>query len=514
MPMMTFFRRLEPFQCGGRIVLGFAVGQGQGTPGFNVDRHIGREFMVGGSHPASAASGSDILALIGDGVVSTDGSGRILLFNRAAEEIFGYEADEILGETVEILLPRRFRARHVSDVKAFAADSEATRRIMGHRRDVLGQRKNGEEFPVEATLSRHVLSGNTTLTVVIRDVSERRHLEQELETRNRELAANESRLRLALGGGRMGTWEWSLQNNELVGDDALRHLWGLSEQKRLNVDDAFARVHPEDLPGLRRVLDNAIARTEEFAGEFRIRDREGSSRWVAARGTVLRGGEGEAQTLVGVSFDVSERRELDEQRRLLAAELNHRKKNMMALVQSVVSLSSRGTQSVDAYKQALQGRLGAVAKSLNLTQDGESGTTLLDQLLRELEPFRNAHGTNIVLAGPTVSLDAKTGLSVGLVLHELATNAAKYGALSLATGTVSVEWALEDSDRGCWLTLEWRESGGPPVSPPTHRGFGSTLIETTLTRSLRGKVEIDYLPQGLFCRMALPLENKEERLSL
>ena len=143
--------------------------------------------MVGGSHPASAASGSDILALIGDGVVSTDGSGRILLFNRAAEEIFGYEADEILGETVEILLPRRFRARHVSDVKAFAADSEATRRIMGHRRDVLGQRKNGEEFPVEATLSRHVLSGNTTLTVVIRDVSERRHLEQELETRTASL---------------------------------------------------------------------------------------------------------------------------------------------------------------------------------------------------------------------------------------------------------------------------------------------------------------------------------------
>lgn len=470
--------------------------------------------MVGGSHPASAASGSDILALIGDGVVSTDGSGRILLFNRAAEEIFGYEADEILGETVEILLPRRFRARHVSDVKAFAADSEATRRIMGHRREVLGQRKNGEEFPVEATLSRHVLSGNTTLTVVIRDVSERRHLEQQLETRNRELAANESRLRLALEGGRMGTWEWNLQNNKLVGDDALRHLWGLSEQERLNVDDAFARVHPEDLPGLRRVLDNAIARTEEFTGEFRTRDREGSSRWVAARGTVLRGGAGEAKTLVGVSFDVSERRELDEQRRLLAAELNHRMKNMMALVQSVVSLSSRGTQSVDAYKQALQGRLGAVAKSLHLTQGGESGTTLLDQLLRELEPFRNAHGTNIVLAGPTVPLDAKTGLSVGLVLHELATNAAKYGALSRATGTVSVEWALEDSDRGCWLTLEWRESGGPPVSPPTHRGFGSALIETTLTRSLRGKVEIDYLRQGLLCRMALPLENKEDRPSL
>lgn len=465
--------------------------------------------MVGRHHPASAASGSDILALIGDGVVSTDESGRILLFNRAAEEIFGYEADEILGKTVEILLPHRFGARHVSDVKAFAAASEATRRIMGHRRDVLGQRKNGEEFPVEATVSRHVLNGNTTLTVVIRDVSERRRFEQELETRNRELAASERRLRLALEGGRMGTWEWNLQNNELVADDDLRHLWGLSEQARVHVDDAFARVHPEDLPGLRRVLDNSIAGTEEFAGEFRVRDGQGSSRWVAVRGTVLRGGGGEAKTIVGVSFDVSERRELEEQRRLLAAELNHRMKNMMALVQSVVSLTSRGTNSVDAYKQALQGRLGAIAKSLNLTQGGESRTTLLDQILRELEPFRNADGTNVVLEGPPISFDAKMGLSVGLVLHELATNAAKYGALSVSTGVVEVKWGIEQGDGSRLLTLEWRESGGPPVSPPTHRGFGSTLIETTLTRSLRGTVAFDYLPHGLLCRIMVPLDAAE-----
>jgi PAS domain S-box-containing protein len=465
--------------------------------------------MVGRNHPASAASGSDILALIGDGVVSTDESGHILLFNRAAEEIFGYDADEIFGKAIEILLPSRFHARHVSDVQAFAAGSEATRRIMGHRREVLGRRKNGEEFPVEATLSWHVLDGRITLTVVIRDVSESRRFEQELEAHNRKLAASESRLRLALEGGRMGTWEWNLQNNELVGDGAMRHLWGLSEQGPLNVDDAFAKVHPDDLPELRRVLDRAIAKDGEFAREFRVLDREESSRWVAGQGAVLWGRAGEAETMVGVTFDVSERRELEEQRRLLAAELNHRMKNMMTLVQSVVSLTSRGTSSVDAYKQALQGRLGAIAKSLNLTQGGESRTTLLDQILRELEPFRNADGTNVVLEGPPISFDAKMGLSVGLVLHELATNAAKYGALSVSTGVVEVKWGIEQGDGSRLLTLEWRESGGPPVSPPTHRGFGSTLIETSLTRSLRGTVKFDYLPRGLLCRIMVPLDAAE-----
>ena len=134
---------------------------------------------------------------------------------------------------------------------------------------------------------------------------------------------------------------------------------------------------------------------------------------------------------------------------------------------------------------------------------------LLDQILRELEPFRNADGTNVVLEGPPISFDAKMGLSVGLVLHELATNAAKYGALSVSTGVVEVKWGIEQGDGSRLLTLEWRESGGPPVSPPTHRGFGSTLIETSLTRSLRGTVKFDYLPRGLLCRIMVPLDAAE-----
>ncbi len=198
-----------------------------------------------------------------------------MLFNHAAEAIFGYAAEEILGEAVEILIPDRFHADHRGDVRSFAAGSETARRIMGHRREVLGRRKSGEEFPVEATVSRRPIDGSTTLRVVIRDVSERRRIEHELAARNRELTTSESRLRLALEGGRMGTWEWNLQSIELVGDNAMRQLWGLREAGPLtakdgtDADDASARIHPDDLPELRRVLDGAIARDGEFASEFR-----------------------------------------------------------------------------------------------------------------------------------------------------------------------------------------------------------------------------------------------------
>lgn len=451
-------------------------------------------------------SGSDVLALVGDGVVSTDENGRVLLFNRAAEEIFGYKADEVLGEAVEMLIPERFRHGHAGDVQEFAAGTEATRRIMGHRREVLGRRKNSEEFPVEATVSRRTLNGRTVLTVVVRDISERNRFEQELEARNRALAASENQLRLALKGGRMGTWQWNLRTDELDGDAPMRQLWCLPGRGTLNVGTAFERIHPEDLPDLKAALDQAIGRGGEYKCEFRIVDPKGSTRWLAGQGAVLRSPAGEAETMLGVTFDVTERREIEEQRRLLSAELNHRMKNMMALVQSVVALTSRNASSVESYKRSLQGRLGAIAETQSLLMESNwSSLTLIEQLLSELGPYRNAEGTNVALDGPTIAFDPKAGLSVGLVFHELATNAAKYGALSVPTGRVEVKWRIEDGEGGHRLVLKWREVGGPTVSPPTRRGFGSTLIERTLSQSLGGAVEMDYRREGVVCRIELPL---------
>ncbi|WP_230531962.1 sensor histidine kinase [Microvirga roseola] len=457
-------------------------------------------------HPAYEAPAADVLALVGDAIVSTDECGRILLFNRAAEETFGYRTEEVLGEPVENLLPQRFRQHHKADVRAFAEGAEGTRRIMGHRREVSGRRKNGEEFPVEATVSRQSLFGRTTLTVVIRDISERKRIEQELEARNRVLEASEGRLRLALKGGRMGIWEWNLKTNAVVADAAARRLWGLPERRTLQSEHALERVHHDDLPQMKEALEDAIEESTEFRLEFRIICPDDTVRWVASKAVVLYDSRGEPEVMSGVTFDITERREIEEQRRLISSELSRRMKNMMALVSSVVALSARNADTVETYKQSLQGPLGAISETHSLlVESGWSSTTLIEQLLFELEAYRSPEGTNIVLDGPAIAFEPQVGLSVGLVLHELATNAAKYGALSVPSGCVEVRWTVEDGPESHHLALEWKERGGPRVSPPKRRGFGTTLIERSLNQTVGGTVELDYRPEGLLCRIMLPL---------
>lgn len=129
----------------------------------------------------------DVLALIADSVICADEGGRVLLFNRAAEQAFGYSASEVIGQHVEMLLPQRHRAEHANQVRSFALGDGTTNRLMGHRREVCGQRKNGEEFPAEATVSRQSVKGSTVLTVVVRDITERKGLEEQRETIAREL---------------------------------------------------------------------------------------------------------------------------------------------------------------------------------------------------------------------------------------------------------------------------------------------------------------------------------------
>jgi PAS domain S-box-containing protein len=138
--------------------------------------HVGNNAI--GAH--SALSPTEVLALVGDGVIGISADGRILLFNRAAEEIFGYAADEVLGQPVEILIPEPLRQAHNAQVRQFAAGLGPTRRTMGKRREVLGQRKNGERFPLEATLSRHGIGDRTILTVSVRDITERKQAEADL----------------------------------------------------------------------------------------------------------------------------------------------------------------------------------------------------------------------------------------------------------------------------------------------------------------------------------------------
>ncbi|MDT9599015.1 HWE histidine kinase domain-containing protein [Sphingosinicella rhizophila] len=339
---------------------------------------VGKGRPVGGGRQQDeeapfSPSVDDLLMLIGDGVVATDMHGRIILFNRAAEEMFGRTRKDVIMEGIEILLPARFRDDHRRQVVAFASGKPGASRLMGVRREVIGLRNNGEEFWTEATLSRRIVCGRSVNIVVLRDVTERKLL--------------------------------------------------------------------------------------------------------------------------------------DEQRRIFSSEIAHRMKNNIAVINSVISMMAGYSSSVAHFAEALQGRLAAIANSNELLMAGSGGNADLRHLLNaELGPFLHPDTRNVVLSGPDHLVGSRLAIALSLVVHELVTNSAKYGAFSRIGGRIEIEWGIENEAGRPRLLLQWRESGGPPVHMPTRRGFGTDLIEQMLARSFSGKVDFDYRADGLICRLDVALD--------
>ena len=197
--------------------------------------------------------------------------------------------------------------------------------------------------------------------------------------------------------------------------------------------------------------------------------------------------------------DITEQVEAQDRQRLLMDELNHRVKNTLATVQAIAQQTLRGSTTPERFTEAFESRLMALSKTHNaLTDSHWSGAGLRQILWQELSPYG---AERVTLSGPEIQLSARLALALGMVFHELATNAAKYGALSEA-GQLRVAWSVEDTEI---LFLEWRETGGPSPKPPSRRGFGSRLIERSITGELQGTVALDYDPAGLICRFTVPL---------
>jgi two-component sensor histidine kinase len=199
--------------------------------------------------------------------------------------------------------------------------------------------------------------------------------------------------------------------------------------------------------------------------------------------------------------DITERKRSEAQIVDLAREAEHRTKNILATVLATVRLSRADTS--DDLKQLIEGRIAALAKVHGLFVESRwAGAELHSLATQELSPYCGETGGRVRIDGPPVMLEPSTAQTVAISLHELATNAAKYGSLSAAGGHVEITWS-RTTDGG--LCLRWIESGGPPVTPPTHRGFGRSIMENILVGQLRGEVRFDWRAQGLTCEIALPL---------
>ncbi len=237
------------------------------------------------------------------------------------------------------------------------------------------------------------------------------------------------------------------------------------------------------------------ARTQQ--SEFRVLRPNGEVRWCVGSAAASVEASGKMTRLSGVTLDITDRKEAEERQVLLAREVDHRARNALAVIQSIIRLTR--AKSVDEYVLAIEGRIKALARAHTLLSDSRwHGADLATLVSEELAPYRG--GDKIIYRGPDISLQPATAQGLALALHELATNAAKHGALSSTSGRVSLEWELQPAD----LCLHWVESRGPSIAHPSTRNFGLKVIVASIEQQLGGKIAFDWNRQGLRCSFSIP----------
>ncbi|PQZ74673.1 MULTISPECIES: MHYT domain-containing protein [unclassified Brevundimonas] len=307
-----------------------------------------------------------------------------------------------------------------------------------------------------------------------------------------------------IDAGGVGYWELSLPGQTLWLSGRARKYLDLAHGEAFGARDFVRKLKPEDLPRRAATLARALNGDGEYNAEYQMRD---SGRWLLLRGRLLRSRSGRPLKLAGVITDVTDRRQAfaalatsEHRQRLLINELNHRVKNTLATIQSIAALTARRSSSVEDFMRLFEARLIALSDTHNLlTANGWERARLRDLILLEFRPYAE---DRLRMQGPEVTLEAEQALSMGLILHELVTNAAKYGALSCpegAPGWVDVAWS--EADDGGLITLDWIEHGGPSVAPPTRSGFGSRLIDVSIRNTLAGSASMDYAEGRLHCRL-------------
>src|SRR5882724_8666972 len=331
----------------------------------------------------------------------------------------------------------------------------------------------------------------------------------ELEASTARLMQSEERRSLALAAGQMGSWEWDPLNGHFVWDDGQYRIFGVDPASfDLTVDNIKALIHPEDWKHLQNAIKPAAPNTPSFQTEFRVCRPNGELRWCIGTAVASVDATDHIVRISGVTVDITDRKDAEERQALLAREVDHRARNALALVQSIVRLTKADT--IKSYTAAVDGRIGALSRAHTLlAQSRWQGADLARLVDEELAPYRTGETGKITASGPDVSLEPRTAQTLALALHELSTNAAKYGALSVMSGRVNLTWELRPES----LVLRWTESGGPPTQPPATPGFGIRVIGASIERQLDGEARFEWQPEGLRCSLAVPRGDKIEPLA-
>jgi two-component sensor histidine kinase/PAS domain-containing protein len=436
-----------------------------------------------------------ILDALPIGVYACDVDGQILRVNRRAIELWG-RAPRMLDPTQRFC--GSFRVESLEGVFIPPDQTPMARAVLA------GESFNGVEALVQnpdgkrwvACVDVAPLRGEDGSIVgainCFRDVTHEHQMRIGLERQQRTFD-------LAMIASKMGTWRYTMADNICIYDENAQLLYGLTEPRFLHDKDGVdAKFHPDDLDLMWARVAKAVDPEGDgrYDVEYRVKQLDGSWRWLSAWGLVEFEGRGAMRrpvAIAGASRDLSERKQAEEFQRLLTNELNHRVKNTLATVQSIVNQTLRGAADLDAARTAVNARIVSLANAHDLlTARNWSAADVADLVARAVQPFATGQ---IDIDGPSLDVSPSQALALSLALHELATNAAKYGALSGPEGRVDLRWQVQDDQ----LTMSWRERGGPTVLPPSRRGFGSRLIENALSRDLDGQSRLEFSPEGVTC---------------
>jgi len=295
-------------------------------------------------------------------------------------------------------------------------------------------------------------------------------------------------------------------NPIIFANDAFLELTGYTREEVLGQSFNFfmAHVTDEEALALIRKQFEGLAETD---AEILYRRKDGREFWACLFVSPVRDDDGDIIQYFASFVDLTSYKEDQAQSQMLIAELNHRVKNTLATVQSIVSQATRTNANPQAIKKAVESRLFALSRSHDLlSRENWRSAGLLDVLHAALEPFGglDERSGRVEISGENIRFAPKAALALGIAFNELATNALKYGAFSNEYGSIRIEWTVEPSPEGRRLVLIWTEKDGPVVVAPLHKGFGSQVIERGLAHELDGTVQLDYLPEGVVCTMNIP----------
>ncbi|CCD90227.1 putative sensor histidine kinase with multiple PAS/PAC and a response regulator receiver domain [Bradyrhizobium sp. ORS 285] len=328
-----------------------------------------------------------------------------------------------------------------------------------------------------------------------------------------ELRKSEERLRSAVEVGRLGLWDWNVATGEVYWSDEHFRMEGYGVGEVTPSYEAWTvRLHPEDRGGTEAALRRAMEAREEYVREFRVVHPNGAIRYLYGRGRFFYDDAGQAIRMTGAMLDVTERREWEERQKVLVAELQHRTRNLLAVVRAMADKTARASTDLADFRARYRDRLETLSRVQGLlSRLNEHDRVTFDDLIRSELSAVAGGSERVELAGPSgVRLRSSTVQTLAMALHELATNAVKYGALAQPSGHLAVLWSLErhGADERPWLHIDWRESGvdmPPPGVVPGGTGQGRELIEQALPYQLSARTSYTFAPDGVRCTISIPV---------